>query len=119
MATDKRETKFNQLRIMYLAQSKALDECKSCARSKCGEGWQESWLSKSEQRQLESTRNRLSKAESVFFDYLTSISPRDWSYGVPCHWLYEKLSFADAVRPIGERLSVVPPMSFGSTVPRS
>jgi hypothetical protein len=36
---------------------------------------------------------------------------------VPCVWLYETLSYEDAVRPKSEALSVTPPLAYGATSP--
>jgi hypothetical protein len=118
MSKDRREIKFDKLRERYLARTKKLDEHKLQIHSKYGDGWSDGWLANADRRKLESERDQVGKTGDAFFEYLTSISPRDWSYGVPSFWLYESLSFADAVRPVDEPLSVVPPLSYGSTRPR-
>lgn len=79
-------------------------------------GW-ESWLKATEKRKLERLSAAADRERAKFFDHLDSISPRDWSHGAPSHWIVEKLSFEDAVRPLNEPLSVVPPLAYGQTVP--
>lgn len=47
----------------------------------------------------------------------TRLGKRNWSSGVPAHWIYTSLTFEDMVRPLSEPLSVVPPLAFGATQP--
>ena len=119
MSTATDREKFDALRTRYLAKQARLDEQRSAFRSKYGSEWKETWLSRADAKKLE----RLDEAERVasraFTDHLDSISARDWTYGVPVQWLLETLTFEDAVRLVGEKLSVVPPLSYGSTVPRT
>lgn len=111
--------KFIALRAKYLEKRRALDVFDIEMHSKYGPKRDLAWLSRGEKRRWEKHRLAADKAASVFYDYLTKISPRDWSYGVPTYWLYESLTYEDAVRPANEPLSVVPPLSLGSTVPRT
>ncbi len=76
------------------------------------------WCSTKEKRRTEQLRAALDRASAAFHKLLATLSPRDWSYGVPSHWLCLHLSYEDATRPVGEPLSVVPPLSYGSTTPR-
>lgn len=62
-------------------------------------------------RQLEQLARAERRAWERFWEYLHAISPRDWSAGIPCHWLIDGLRYNDAVT-YGP-LSVVPPAAFG------
>jgi len=48
-----------------------------------------------------------------YFKYLTAISPRAWDQIIPCSWIREALTYADAVT--DGTLSVVPPAAYGYT----
>lgn len=119
MAKPTPRERFETLRQQYLDADRKRDEHDSALRSKYGRGWRPWWLTAAEERAANRLRNAHDKASREFFGHLQSISPRDWSYGVPAYWLYEKLTFEDAVRPASEALSVVPPLAYGATVPRS
>lgn len=111
--------KFENLRRRYIGARAALTDAQLELGWRYGHarGW-ESYLKAAEKRKLERLRAATDRESGKFFDYLESISPRDWSYGVPSHWVIEQLSYDDAVRPVEEPLSVVPPLSHGATVPR-
>jgi hypothetical protein len=111
--------KFDDLRSKYRTAKQKLDEHDSAMRARYGGKYEVAWLRVGERRTLERLRDAVDRAGTAFFAHLQAISPRDWSYGVPTHWLYEDLSFEDATRPADERLSIVPPLSYGSTVPRT
>ncbi len=111
--------KFAALRARYTAQVERRERVCSAFSLKYGSGWNEAWISRGEAKSLAAARAGVDKSEKAFSAHLTAISPRDWSYGVPCHWLYEKLTYEDATRPIGEALSVTPPLSYGATEART
>ena len=111
--------KFDQLRSKYLAAYAKLHDHDVALRVRYGGNYEKPWLKASDRNALEREHAAVSRAGDAFFKHLQSISPRDWSYGVPIHWLYEKLSYEDAVRPEGQRLSVVPPLAYGATHPRT
>lgn len=67
-----------------------------------------------ERKKLESLERAGRKHSDRFLGLLASISPRDWTSGVPVVWLRDGLTYADAVTT--GALSVVPPPSWGSTV---
>mgnify|MGYP000948461977 CR=1 FL=1 len=119
MAKESPEAKFDRLRTTHVAMRDELDKFESTIRRKYGPGWNMTWLSRAEETKLESLRKRSYESGKKFFDFVQSISPRDWSYDVPASWVREDLTFADAVRPVNESLSVVPPLSYGATVPRT
>lgn len=111
--------KFDSLRDRYLARKAANEDLDAKFRSKYGSDWKLSWLSSSERRVLALTSKSLEKATDRFLEHLRAISPRDWSYGVPVYWVCAELTYDDAVRPTTEKLSVVPPLSYGAIAPRT
>lgn len=113
------EIKFDKLRADYLATMAKLTEFRATLASKYGPNYLNAWMRPAEITKLNKLVNVAEKRSNAFTDYVASFSPRDWSYGIPVWWVREKLLFADAVRPVNEPLSVVPPLSHGSTVPRS
>ncbi len=116
---DLREIKFNKLRAKYTTAKSALDTYEAQLRGTRGDARGTLWPTPAEKRKQDKLRERMVKAQDAFFEHMQSISPRDWRYGVPAYWLYESLTFADAVRPTNEPLSVVPPMAYGATEPRT
>lgn len=86
---------------------------------KYGPEWQASWSSRGERTSVDRARTAEEKAADAFNAHLAAIQGRDWSYGVPGSWLREEITFDDAVRPPSEKLSVVPPIAFGYTSPRT
>lgn len=109
--------KFDSLRVRYLAAKVRYGKLDIAFAAKYGSGYQPSWLKAGEHKAKESASAAMSKASDAFYKHLASFSPRDWSYGVPGHWVCESLTFEDAARPKGKPLSVVPPMSYGATRP--
>jgi hypothetical protein len=79
-------------------------------------GW-DSWISNTERKALDRKRSAIRRVDAQIFKMLDKISPRDWHSRVPAHWVCENLTWEDAVRPLTEPLSVVPPCSYGSTEP--
>jgi hypothetical protein len=109
--------RFQALRDRYLRADAALSALRSTFTAKYSGAYDRTWLLKGERDREDRAVAAVDRAGAAFFAYLQSISPRDWSTGVPAHWLCEKLSYDDAVRPRGEPLSVVPPLSYGATRP--
>lgn len=111
--------KFDNLRKRYFAAREKFDDFERTLGGRYGHqrGWQ-NWLKTTEKRRLDQLRAAKDRERTKFLDHLERISPRDWSYGVPSHWLVESLPYEDAVRPANESLSVVPPLSYGATEPR-
>jgi hypothetical protein len=116
---DRREIKFDKLRAKYTNAKTALDAYEAQLRGTCGDARGVLWPTPAEKRRQGQLRERMVKAQDAFFEHLQSISPRDWRHGVPVYWLYESLTFADAIRPADEPLSAVPPMAYGATSPRT
>ena len=119
VAKDKREVQFDKLRTAYMAAKTKLDAFASQLASKYGDRYPRTWLKSSESTKLDRLRESADKHGDAFTDYVASFSPRDWSYGVPDDWVRESLAFADAARHVNEQLSVVPPMAYGATRPRT
>lgn len=65
------------------------------------------------QRRYEALREVEQSASGAIFDWLREYSPREWSCGVPSHWICTELTEADALTS-GE-LSVIPPVAYGAT----
>lgn len=106
---------FDALRTRYLRASDALAAREIALAAKYGLSCQPAWYSAAERKRLSILRERADKAGDAFTDHLATISPRDWSYGVPVLWIYGKLTYEDAVRPLNEPLSVSPPLPYGAT----
>lgn len=119
MSAAKQRERFDRLRARWLAAREKYQAIDRAASLRYGSSYQKSWLSAGDRTKQDRARDAMDKAGSAFFDHVQSISPRDWSHGVPAHWIYEHLSYEDAVRPKSERLSVVPPLSYGATHPIS
>lgn len=51
------------------------------------------------------------RAQDAIFTYLEANSPRSWRSGVPCYWVCDKLTYADAIT--AGQMSVIPPVSYG------
>ncbi len=113
------EIKFDKLRAAYMTAKAKLDAFASQLASKYGDGYSSAWLKNSESTKLDRLRESADKHGDAFTDYVSSFSPRDWSYGVPGYWVRETLTFADAARPVNEQLSVVPPMAYGASKART
>lgn len=119
MSIDKNRFRFDALRAAYLAKKANLDDYENGIRRKYGGAWNRSWLRNTEEKRLAQKTEATDKARRKFFDFVMSISPRDWNYGVPYHWICEELTYEDAVRPLDEKLSVVPPLAYGYTEHRT
>ena len=111
--------RFELLRARYHAARAALDEADVEFQRRYGSGFEQSWLSPADQRRRERLRAVLHKAGESLFEHVQACSPRDWATGVPYVWVCGTLAWEDVVRPLGEALSVVPPLSWGALVPKS
>lgn len=111
--------KFDALRAKYLAAREKRDAVDLALRVKYGGDYQDAWLKAGERTALDRLRAARDRAGDAVFEHVQAISPRDWSYGVPQTWVCESLTFEDAARPVGEALSVVPPLSYGAERARS
>lgn len=109
--------RFDRLRAKYVAAWWKHSEANTAVRIKYGDGFRESWLTAGERAKLERTGLARDKAGGAIVAYIQAISPRDWSRGVPVHWLYDEVTYEDVVRPVGEKLSVVPPLAYGVVTP--
>ena len=107
--------KFEQLRTKYLVAREKWTNLRISFELRYGGRFQTSWLKAGERNKLDALANARDRVGDTLFAYIQAVSPRDWSHGVPSHWILEELSYEDVVRPRGEKLSVVPPLSFMST----
>lgn len=98
--------RFDRLRAKYLAARDRRAEVESALRVKYGPDFDPRWASAAERRRYESALVAQGRAGDAFYAHLREVSPRDWGCGVPAHWLYEELTWEDAVRPTSEPLSV-------------
>lgn len=110
------EIKFSRLRAQLLAIDARIREMRRAFEIKYGSDFQKSWAPKSGVKTLEAYERAYSKAADQMYALLDS-SPRNWRSGVPCHWVLLELSFGDAMKPLTETLSVVPPCPYGHTRP--
>lgn len=102
---------FSRARSAVLAARAALLEITQALRLKYGD---EKYGSLAEQRKRTRAMAAYDKAGSRMFALLEA-SPRSWREGVPAVWVVENLSYADAVRPKSDPLSVEPPCAYGYT----
>jgi hypothetical protein len=77
------------------------------------------WASRVEKAKAENLRQQMGRVSDRLFSWLREMSDRDWSMGVPTHWVCSTLTYDDARKQKSERLSVVPPLSYGQTHPIS
>lgn len=112
--------RFEQIRERYIQAEEAYQEAeiKLGARWGHARNWK-TYLKAADRKRLERLSAAKEREKDKFFELLQRISPRDWTYGVPSHWVVEKLPYEDAVRPANEPLSVEPPMAFGATASRT
>lgn len=112
--------RFEQIRERYIQAEEAYQEAeiKLGARWGHARNWK-TYLKAADRKRLERLSAAKEREKDKFFELLQRISPRDWSYGVPSHWVVEKLPYEDAIRPANEPLSVEPPMAFGATASRT
>ena len=71
---------------------------------------------KTDQTRLDRLRRAEDRASDRMFRLLEA-SPRNWRDGAPSHWVCFHLPYEDAVRPKGERLSIIPPCAYGYDKP--
>ena len=109
--------RFDELRARYLAQQAKRSAHDDAMRGKYGGDYRTTWLTTGEAKKETKLREASDAAQNAFIDYLTEISPRYWKSGVPVHWLCEELTYEDAIRPVDQPLSVVPPLAYGATDP--
>lgn len=116
LAADK--TRWDKLHAQYkTAYDAALDFRLGLERRYGASGsssmWR-SWITAGERNKLEKLEARRDKIGDKIFDLVTKVSPRDWSTGAPAFWVRSELTWEDAIRPVGEPLSVVVPAPWGA-----
>lgn len=107
------EAKWNALQAEYRAAYAAFQDHEVALAVKYGDRRNIRWASRGEQKKLEQLRARADRIADRMYKMLERSATRDWRHGVPAHWIAEKLTWADAVKPPGESLSVEPPRAFG------
>jgi hypothetical protein len=110
--------KFDSLRAKYISAKEKYRDLDIAFSVRYGSSYDHSWLKAADRKKLDGALSITDKAGSALYEYVKAISPRDWSYGVPIHWIYEDLTFEDAIRPLNEKLSVSPPPSYGNAASR-
>lgn len=106
--------RWEKLRADYLATEKAAQDLDMKLSVKYGRS---EWASKTELKKLTQLRERKDRIREKMFEITERVSPRDWGRGVPAHWIASSLPWEDVVRPLGEKLSVTPPLAYGHTEP--
>lgn len=106
-------TRWDKARAAVLAARKACNDFDCELRVRYGET---RWAGRAERAKRERLYAALSRACGRIWQLLER-SPRDWAHGVPAQWVTERLSYEDAIRPLGETLSVVPEVAYGYTQP--
>lgn len=69
---------------------------------------------KGKRDRLDLARAAEDKAQDAIFTWLDQNSPRDWRRGVPCNWVCDSLTYADAIT--SGQLSVTPPVAYGGDI---
>ncbi len=106
------EQRYSTLQAKAQATAKALSSYLIDLDVKYGNG-NSCWAGRGEQTKLAMLKTRADKASGAFFASLLTIQGRDWASGIPCYWIIESLTFADATTT--GQLSVVPPAAWGFT----
>jgi hypothetical protein len=108
--------KFDKARAAVLATRAVRDATFGELERKYGPGVSLGWTCGQERKRAEKVRERHEHAQDAMFRVLED-SSRDWRSGVPVAWVTEELTYDDAVRPLDEPLSVVPPCAYGFMKP--
>ena len=111
---EEQKAKFDKLRAQYLEANSAFGDFDITLKVAYG---QSEYASASERKRLDALGRRKSKIGDKIYDILDDVSPRRWRSGAPAWWVVSKLSWEDAIKPLGVSLSVVPPLSYGASEP--
>ena len=107
---------FDDLRAKFLeAHRAALNETITQSVKYGSEREARSWASRGEKTRLEKLENKRNKIGDAIIEYIVQESPRGeaWKSGVTSHYLHEKLSWDDVMKPSSEPLSNLPPPAYG------
>jgi hypothetical protein len=104
--------KFETTRAAVLAARAKLGAHDSELAVKYGAQYASSWLSSAERSRRGTLERAYDRASARMFKLLEA-SPRDWTRGIPAHWVAEQLTYDDAVRTLGEPLIHEPPRAYG------
>jgi hypothetical protein len=113
MATAADKKKWDTLHAAYAKASEALLAYEIELGRKYGHNFQAQWLSAGQLNKFEKLSNAKDKIGEKIYELVERISPRRWDQGVPSWWVRQQLTWEDAIRPVGEPLSVVVPGSYG------
>jgi len=108
--------RFDAARLAVLKARARRDGIEEQVGLRYGPGHSASWYSARENRLRYQALAAYERAADRIFRLLAEGSPRNWTAGVPYHWVNEDLTYEDAIRPVDQPLSVVPPLSYGCTV---
>jgi hypothetical protein len=98
----------------YNALSRKLDDHEIAMHVKYGN---ESWQSRAEKGKRDKLRAQRDKVSDQIFTWLSTMTDRNWSSGVPSDWICSALSYTDATKSSAVALSVTPPIAYGHTRP--
>jgi hypothetical protein len=114
MASAADKKRWDKLHADYAKASEARLQIEIEYDAKYGRGNRQ-WWPRGAQTKFDKLRERQDKIGEQITELLLRISPRGdrWLSGVPAWWLYERLTWEDAIRPANEPLSVVVPGAYG------
>ena len=114
LASDRQ--RWDALHASYATAIEAARKMQIDQRVKYGDSNWRTWASRGDRNKLEKLEERANKIGDKIVELLVRISPRGeaWLSGGPAWWIREKLTWEDAVRPVGEALSVEVPAPYGA-----
>lgn len=108
-ATKADHDRFDSLRARILAKRKELNDLDVAMHVKYGPGAQLRWMKRAEASKIEKARAAMDKLGESFWKVLDTVSPVDWRYGVPQHWVLENLTWEEATGAVPAN----PPKAYG------
>ena len=108
--------KWEKLQAEFRKRSGEIEECDRELALKYGRGHL-MWASRGERAQIEKEKRQRDRVQEKIYAMAETLSPRNWLSGVLAFWVASSLTFDDLIRPLGEPLSVVPPLAYGASSP--
>ena len=71
------------------------------------------WAKRSERNRLEQLRARANRHQNRLYEFLATFATRDFTSGVPCHWVVSSLTYDDATT--AGPMVATPPPAWGYT----
>jgi len=107
--------RWDALRARYAVAIEAARAEERRQRIKYGDASWRAWSSRGDKNLIERLQKRADKIGDSIVELLVKVSPRGeaWLTGAPARWIREKLTWEDAIRPVGEPLSVEVPAPWG------